>query len=423
MKPYAKKVNFVAFTTIILLIIAFYSCSSKGDNELLLTKTTPSDFEDILTVDGSVEAKQSITITCPDDIDAEVVYLIKDGTLVKEGDVVCILENKDLQSEYDQSLIEVENARAGQDKTKAELKMRYALLDAQVKSIIAQTAIANLDSLQLQFLTPNQRRIKELELQKAAIEKQKLEKKLKALETINKSQMRGLELQLQQWENRVKNTKEKLDQLTLRASKSGLAIRAISMLTDNKVQEGDQVWSRMPLIVIPELSQMKVVIEASEANYKRINVNDPVEFSFNAMPGNFAWGKIVQKAPVGTPIKKDSKVKIFEIEASVDSSLILPEPGLTATCNVILQRIKDTIAIPQLAVFNVDSMSVVYVKKQKGFEERQVLTGPSSPNSTVIIAGLNGKEFISLTKPSSSFIKKHSKLPAAVIKKFSSSKP
>jgi hypothetical protein len=56
---------------------------------------------------------------------------------------------------------------------------------------------------------------------------------------------------------------------------------------------------------------MKVMISASEGNYKRINVSDFVEYSFDAMPENKAWGKITKKAPVGQPVSENSKVKFF----------------------------------------------------------------------------------------------------------------
>jgi hypothetical protein len=194
------------------------------------------------------------------------------------------------------------------------------------------------------------------------------------------------------------------------------------MLTDNKIQEGDQVWSRMPLITIPDLSKMKVSILASEANFKRIKIDDPVEFTFDALPGNKAWGRINKKASVGKPVKKDSKVKAFEVEASIDSSLNLPEPGLTAVCNVVLQRVRDTVVIPQLSIFEIDSMKVVYVKRKKSFEERQILLGASSPKNAVIVAGLSGKEQISLTKPSSSRIRRHTLLPESILKKYSPNK-
>lgn len=416
--PDMNKPFLLYFLLISSLILA--SCKSPEKKEILIDHLDHTDFEDILTVEGTVYAVRSVTMTCPQELSGEIVYLIEDGTYVKEGDLVCKMENREAQNVIDQLNLDVENAVANLTKTKANLDMRYAQLDAQVKSNLVQTAIANLDSLQLIYASPMQRRIKELELQKAAINRNKLMKKLKALDIINKSQLRRMEIQIQSKENRKKSIMDLLEMMTIKATQSGMAMRAISWETGKKVQEGETVYSSMPLIIIPDMTEMKVKIQASEANYKRMNVDDLVEYSFDAMPGNSASGKILSKAPVGQPISRNSKVKFFDVEASIETSKVLPTPGLSVTCNIILQRVKDTIVVPQIAIFEEDSMKIVYVKQEKGFEKRQVKIGPNSPKKAVIVKGLNGSERISMIKPSLASIHRTTLLPDSVPAKISS---
>lgn len=389
----------------------FTSCQEKSTKEILIDHISHANFEDIVTMDGTVDAVRSVTVTCPMQLQGKIVYLIEDGTQVKKGDLICQIENSEVQNVIDQLTLEVENAKANLTKTQANLEMRYAQLDAQVKTNAVQTAIANLDSLQLIYASPVQRRIKELELQKAAINKNKLEKKLKALDIINKNQIKRMELQIKSKENRMSSIMALIDQFTIMAPQEGMAMRAISWETDKKVQEGETVYSRMPLINIPDLTEMKVKIQASEANYKRMNINDLVEYTFDAMPGNVATGKILSKAPIGQPISRNSKVKIFEVEASVETYKEIPKPGLSVCCNIIIQRVKDTIVVPQIAIFDEDAKKVVYVKLAKGYEKRQVLIGAYSPKKAVIINGLTGKETLSMIKPSSPSIKKTTMLP------------
>lgn len=397
--------------SLLLVFIILVSCKEKASNEILISHLAHSNFEDIVTVEGTVEAVRSVTVTCPQQLEGEIVYLIEDGTHVQAGDLVCQLENREAQNVIDQLNLDVENARANLSKTQASLDMRYAQLDAQVKTNAVQTAIANLDSLQLLYASPVQRRIKELELQKAAIVKNKLMKKLKALDIINKNQIKRMELQIQSKENRLKSIMELLDQMTIKAPQAGMAMRAISWETDKKVQEGETVYSRMPLINIPDMTEMKVRIQASEANYKRMELNDLVEYEFDAMPGNWAKGKILVKAPIGQPISKNSKVKIFDVEASVETYKELPKPGLSVRCNIILQRVKDTIVVPQVAIFDEDAKKVVYVKLEKGYEKRQISLGPASPKKAVIVKGLTGKETLSMIKPANALIEKTTYFP------------
>ncbi|MFA6581870.1 MAG: hypothetical protein WCS79_08715, partial [Paludibacter sp.] len=174
----------------------------------------------------------------------------------------------------------------------------------------------------------------------------------------------------------------------------------------------------MAVVNIPDLTKMKVKIIASENDCKRIEENDAVEYSFDAMPKNKAWGKIVKKSPVGQPVKQNSKVKIFEIEASIDTAKMIPGPDLTTKCKVILKRIKDTIVIPQITIFEQDSMKVVYVKKSDKYEMRQIITGSSSQNRAVVVAGLHEKEKISFIKPGSDLIENKTLLTKSILKKF-----
>ena len=403
-----------SITLFVLSLFFVFSCSTHDSNDLPTYVVSKGIFENTLVVDGYAEPLRSSAAACPPYVEGVISYLIEDGKIVEEGELVCIVEVQTLQTNYDQLLISLENADVGLNRTKADLAAQYALLEAQVKTNDAEAEIAQLDSLQLKYLTPNQAKIKKLELERVMINKERYGNKLEALAVIQQSEIRRYEMEIQQFSNRVQSVKRQLDELTIKAPKSGLAMRATNPLTGKKLQVGDPVWSRMPLVSIPELSEMKIKIAVPEADYRYINVGDSVIFNFDAMPGNVAWGKINMKSPVGRQLltqKRGSKLKIFDLEASVDSTQVVPEPGFTAICRVVLQQLKDTLVVPQLAVFDVDSMKVVYVKNKNSFEMRQVLTGISSSKEIVITSGLQDKEIISLVRPQSSLIKKKVLLP------------
>jgi len=399
----------VKYYTLLLnisILIFLYSCQSHEIKETPTYTVKHSDFEDFLTIDGTVEPVQTISIGCPREADGIITFIIKDGSYVNVGDVVCIIEDKEVKKRYNESLINLETANAGLNKNKADLDLQYALLEAQVKNNAAETDIANLDSVQLQYLSPIQKKIKNLELETVAIQKHRLEKKLKSLAIINQSELRKSEFEIQRITNDIKNSKEQMDGLVLKSTQKGLIYKA-NHYSGRKVKEGDNVWNNMPVLTIPDLTKMKVKIYASEGNYKRMDVNNVVEFTFDAMPKNKAWGKILTKSPVGQPIKENSKIKSFEIEASMDSSLVIPGPGLSANCKVVIKRIKNALIIPQIAIFEKDSMKVVYIKKsEKSYELRQVITGATSPKNAVIISGIRLNEKISLLEPKSTMVDK-----------------
>ena len=409
-----KKYSFFLFY---LIVITLFSCGKTEKNPVTTYKILLRNFEDVLTVDGFIEPVKSLNLSCPPGIEGKITFVVENGSIVNQGDVLCIIDDDNLSTMYDEANTTLINAEANLNKLKAQHNMQSALLEAQVKSNEAETSLAQLDTSQLKFLSENQRRIKELELQKTEIERNRFSKKVKALQNIQRSELRRFEMEIQRATMRLKMAKEKIDGLSIKAPINGLVVRGISYFSQRKIAEGDIVWEGMPLINMPELNIMKVIISASEGNYKRININDKVEYSFDAMPENKAWGKITKKAPVGQPISNDSKVKFFEIEATVDSFIVIPGPGLSAECKVMLKRVPEAIVIPQIAIFEEDSMKVVYVKTKNGFELRQIETGVSSPNEAVIIKGLAKDERIALSKPQIAIINQKKLLPDSTTKK------
>ena len=403
----------------VFIILLFQTFSCSQDTQVATYTTSNGIFTNSLLIEGMVDPVLSTTLTTPRNCDGTIAFLVEDGEIVEEGQVVCIVEYQELQNQYDQIVISLENAEAGLNKTKADLNMQFALLEAQVRTNEADTKIAQMDSLQIAYMSPNQRLVKQLELEKASIEKERYEKKLEALKGIQHSEVRKLELEIQRFSQRVSNMKDQLDALTIKAPRSGMVIRSMNRLLGGgvKLQVGDPVWSNFPVAIMPDFKKMKVMISAPEPDFKNISVNDSVSFTFDAMPDNTGTGKILKKAPVGQPYKRGSTVKFFEIEASIDSVLTLPEPGFTANCHIIMKQVENVLSVPQIAIFDEDSIKVVFVLQKKGFDRRQVQTSISSPREMVITAGLTAGETIALSKPKATLVKTRTALPDSLNQK------
>lgn len=390
---------------LVLLNIVLSSCNFNSEESGPLYTVVEKDFENSIVVEGVVEPIHFTTLMCPMNVNGTITFIIESGTYVNAGDVVCIIEDSDNENNYDYIQDWVEEINAELSKKRADIQMQHALLEAQVKNNAADTEIANLDSLQIRFASPTQQRISELQLESASIEKRRLEQRVQTLKIIDDSEIKSLEINLRRATGRLESAKKILESLTLRSPTSGLAIVSQSRRSGENLKVGEEVWNNMPLVIIPEINEMKVIMKVNETDFKYISEKDSVSYTFDAMPGNWAIGKITKMLPVGQPYKRDSKVKFFEVEASVDSILEMPEPGFTANCRVITNYVNDTIMVPQVAIFEEDSIKVVYVKKNRTFERREIKTGLSSQKESIVSEGLNKNEEISLIKPNSSKIK------------------
>lgn len=405
------------FITLICAFFLFFSCDSFfNDKELPGYVVTVRDFENSLKIEGTVEPVNMVIVSCPANWEGTVNSIVEDGTYVEKGEILAVLESPRLATDYEAVSTNLEMLKANLQQIRADLDFHYALLETQVENNKVDTEIALMDSVSLKFATPNQKRIHELELRQIVLQKEKINRRLKSLERIQQTDLRRYELEILRFTNRLESMKEQLDAQTIKAPQKGLALRADYRVTGKKLQIGDVVLNRMPIVMIPDVDTVKVKIKASEVDFKMINIDDFVEFTFDAMPDNRAWGKIRMKSPVGQQYSENSKVKFFEIEASVDSAMMIPDPGLTANCKIILKQVRDTIVIPQIAVNEVDSMRVVFVKKGKDYEMRQIETGLSSPKEVIVSAGIKAGEEVSLIKPEQERIKSRVLLPVSTEK-------
>lgn len=380
--------------------IVFVSCSSEQEGKHTLYTVQRGAFDDVLQVEGFTESMGSISLTCPPDVDGTIEYLIESGTIVKKGDTLCIIEDVSIEERYDDWQLSLENSYADLEATKANARMELALLEAQVKTNDAETLIAGLDSIQLLYLSPTERRIKELQMEQAAIRRARLTKQLDAQKVILQADIKKIESQISQRERRLESQRKLLESLIIRAPKDGLAIRARRWSWSSETWNiGDNVWNGRAVVTMPAIDSVKVLIYAQETEYKRIEVGDSVEYTFDAMPNNRAWGRITRLSPMGLKRTEGSEVKTFEVEASVDSLLQPLDPGLSVNCRIFLQHVPDTLVIPTVCVYQRDSMNVVYVRKGKKYEEREVQLSITTPRSSVVAGGVGEGEQITLIKP------------------------
>lgn len=378
----------------------FVSCSSEGRNNLTLYTVERGAFDDVLRIEGFTESVSSISLTCPQDADGSIEYLVESGTMVKKGDTLCIIDDPRIEERYENWMLSLENVYADFESAKANAKMELALLEAQVRTNEAETLIAGLDSVQLLYLSPTERRIKELQMEQAVINRSRLAKQITAQKAIQQADIKRIESQISQVERRVEKQRKLLESLVILAPKDGLAIRARRWPWSTQTWlVGDNVWDGRAVVTMPSVDSVKVLIYAQETEYKRIDVGDSIEYTFDAMPENRAWGRITKLSPMGLKRTEGSEVKTFEIEASVDSLLQPIDPGLSANCRVYLQHVPDTLVVPTVCVYHRDSTNVVYVRKGKKYEEREVKLSITTPRSSVIAEGLHEGEQITLIKP------------------------
>ena len=344
------------------------------------------DYEEAISADGTVQSVNTSTILCPPESDGTVTFLVEDGTYVHAGDTLCIVKSAELESSLDDHLTLLDGVEAEIEKARANYALEHAVQESQLASSRAEAELASLDSVQLRFSPPVQRRLQELNLRKAAIQQERLRGSIATSELVWNVEFQRLDILKYHILQRIEDRRAMLKALTFTAPYEALALRAESWNTGKMMIVGEDVWEGCPLIVLPDLSAMEVLMRVPENDYKRITIGDTVTFTFPSDPEGAAWGHVTKKIPVGTEATDGSKVRLFDVTASVDSSLHTLLPQSTALCKITTRLLPDTLMVPAMCIETEDSVKVVYVRDHRGRVERRVVDVAMAAVTTAIIA-------------------------------------
>ncbi len=408
---------------IYFMLIVMFLLGCKGKKEMVITYDLKrSDYVETIEAAGTVQSVNNVMIKSPrvSTLAMIVGYLAKDGAHVKKGDTVCILEAPDIVYYLETLNIDLEKMEADMKKLEADNAMEKAVLNAQVETNKAQIAITMLDSIQMKFAPAVKQQLLSLEMEKANVERKKLQKKVAAQVKIDNSEVTQLRSRIMIQKNRIKVYEDQIRSLTLIAPDDGIVLHYESPLLyfmtsggggtlGGKIEEKSSVYSNTPVLQFPDMKEMQVSVEVPEAEYKRIQNGQKVLIRIDASDNLSTTGKILRKSLAAKNNTEKSPIKNYEVIVKVDSCHLKMKPGLSASCQIIVDQLKDTIVVPTAGIFNRDSLKVVYVEEGEKFKPVIVETGMSNNSKSVITKGLSGNETIALMEPPFNLVIKEKK--------------
>lgn len=413
------------FVCALVLSMLLPSCKPKPNN-LVTYDLSRTDYNEVILAPGTIQPVNSVSIMGPREYygDLTVAWVRPEASHVEPGDTICVLKCEQMMRMLDEQVRNLENLKADFKKLEADNALNLAVLDARVKENQAGMSINQLDSVQMHFAPPVKKRLMALELEKARIEERKLQKKYAAQKTINETEIRQMKSRIIQAENQLQMIQEKVKALTIIATKDGILSesqlngRIMMGNADGTMTElggyprpGGIIFPELPLMSLPDLTEMQVKAEVQEVDYKRVVMGQQVSMTVDAANGLQTTG-IVKVRPLAPKMRYSgqAKMKYYELIVSVDSCHTRMPPGLSARCSILINQVKDTVVVPTMAIFEKDSIKVVYVAEEGKFKSVPVETGLSNSSQTIITRGLAGTETIALVEPPLNYIKKPKKI-------------
>lgn len=387
-------------------------CGSGIQQQIPTHKVTRGKFFINVVETGELKATVSNTIVAPtlnwNYGELKILRLIDDGDEVQTGDTLVVFDPAEVQKAIIDAQAELDIAKAEYDKTEADQDSKIEDLKADLKMSEISHQISKLDLEQASYEADIRKKEIELQLEQSEISLKKARQEIENQQKINQEELKKLALKIEQLEAKLEDANTTLLKLTLTAPTPGLVIIERNWSTGNKWQVDEQPWSGASIISLPDLSEIKAVTDINEVDISKIKMDQPVRIKVDAAPDTVFTGKVIDIATLARKKDRDSNVKVFSVEVLIDGQHKILMPGMTVSCDIIVDEITDVLSIPLDGFFREGSEEFIYLSKGSSFKKHPVKAGAQNNDYIIINEGLKEGDEVALIDPTKLEEKKNS---------------
>lgn len=273
------------------------------------------------------------------------------GDQVKKGDLLCQLDDQDIQIERSSRVIEIEGARLQLEKARRSYERSQKLM---ADSLLAKEIF---DDAKTEF-------------ELAANTLERADKSLKLID------------------DRISKTK------IVAPFDCTVLTRPVSI--GQAVSGSAGFNSGTEIMTVANLNDMIITAHISQADVTRLHPQQEVDIELDSVPGLRMRGVVERVAPQAT-IKNN--LKGFSARVAIKDIDPRVRPGMTANLSIPIDLAEGVLAVPLGAVFSDRTERYVFVKKGESFERRPVKLGISDFNFAEITEGLEDGDVVALEQP------------------------
>jgi HlyD family secretion protein len=219
--------------------------------------------------------------------------------------------------------------------------------------------------------------------------------------------------------------------LNVTSPMDGVVIRRPVELGDTVMSGVSSFNAGTVLMTVADVGTMIVKAGINEVDIGKVRLDQPVKITLDAYPKVKFAGLIKRIAPAA---RLEEKVKVFDVEISIDRQGAELRTGMTANIDVVGEKREKVLTVPVEALFRKDDKEIVYFKKPPApqtaespgflskvfaaspkdgpaaklddkdkwkttFDVREVETGLASVDKVQIVGGLKAGEEVAVEDP------------------------
>lgn len=385
-RKFKKKFNkkTIIIVAIILTAIAVFAGKMLSDSSVEKLPVSvytlePGTIEQRISVNGIVGGSDSAEISSV--LNLEFVSInVKEGDAVKKGDILGVLDNKTLKSDYDMALKDVEIAKKQleEQRNSANLAIEERQIDYNeakrqneiAKELFDQGAISNDEMVQSTIM------LEKTEFALSAAQD--------ALKKVSDSSAAALGLQIKQ--EVLATKKDNLDKANIKSPISGTVTRVNAKLGRIATAQ-DQMKA---LFVVENLSDLIIDVTISEYDISNIVVGQSVRITSDVLGmGNTLDGKVSRIAPTGEAVvgaaTKEMRVPVEIKVLGGDNKMIA---GVNAKVDILIAKRENVLNVPLEAILDESGEKSVLLANDNVIKKISVVTGLESITNVEIASDI-----------------------------------
>jgi HlyD family secretion protein len=378
----------------LLLVIAtpliFTSGCSKDEKEkepVVTVQTTPAKRETIsqtVSTEAVVYPLQQATVA-PKITSTVKEFLVQRGSRVKKGQLLLLLENKDLAAAAESSKGDFQQADAAYTTTVnagVPQQLQKAELDALSAKLAFDAAQKVYDSRKELFqqgaLPRRDFDSAEVALAQARSLNEQAQRQLADLQRLGKEQaLKSAQGSRLSAEGKYRGAEALLSYSEIRSPIDGV-------VTDRPLYVGDLATANQPILTVMDLSRLIAKSHIPQSEAAVLKVGNPAELKVPGLEEPIK-GRVSLVSPALDP--GSTTIEVW-VEASKPNPAL--KPGMTVEVSMTAKTVKDALVVPTPAVFkNSDGADYVLLAGSDGHAHlKTVQAGVRNPEFTQIVSGV-----------------------------------
>jgi HlyD family secretion protein len=387
-----------------LTVVAFVFIPHAGQvGDVPVVTVARAPFVQEVAAEGSLQAVHSIPLAVPDSgvEDSMIVsWLAADGTRVRAGDPVARFDPRLFRNSLraSQDALATDRILAAKERAQSAADLDKLKGDGEVADLELDAA-RRFQKKDATIFSRAERIESEIDGELAGERAGHAAAARRTRGAISKAERELIEIQSRQAAAGIARAERGLRSLTLTAPRDGVVLLRRSTRRE-PVRVGDNVWPGEPLAELPDLASFAAEVYVLEADAGGLVVGKPATVSLEASPGVSYPATVSRVDTLAKPRFRGSPVQYFAVTLALGrTDPARMKPGARVTARLTLDRLDAALAVPREAVFERDGRSVVYRRRDGGFEPVAVALGPVGMGRVVIRSGIAAGDVLALRDP------------------------